>query len=142
MTTVTWHQPRLPTYDDPEYYAPGPMATFVGANGRTVIITNCGRRHLDHTALRDALRTPEQFRSAFPGGTLPADGSNGWAWENNGWFSVCDEAGEPIDEDVSYSLMEAVAFANELLVVTPPPETSRRPGKGPSLFDRLLRRHG
>lgn len=66
-----------------------------------------------HPAPPDAQSTLSdytEFRTEFPDGALPEEGG-AYEWVHNGWFCVYDADGEPLSEDVSYSLREALAEA-------------------------------
>lgn len=120
MLTYAWHQPVVEPFDDAEFYEPGPVVTIRNEHGQGFIIYSDGSRDLEETIGNDyrCIRKPEEFRERFPDGVTPSDDGESWHWQYNGWFSTIpldeEQQGEP-DEDISYSLKEAVAEAERAL---------------------------
>lgn len=119
---ITWHQPRVAPFEDAEFYDHGPIATVTlegwdHVQGFTITIEVEGDRYLRYTADDDAriIRTVEQFRTAFPDGVTPSEGS-GWEWENNGWFAIhVDGDDDGMNDGVDYSIAEALGTAEDYL---------------------------
>lgn len=111
---LTWHQELVGPFDQPEFYAPGPVVAVV-VDGGQFTVDRDGEALL--VVADRELRTPEEFRAAFANGTLPDDG-DGVEWVNNAWFGLYGPAGEPVGDldAVAYSLLEAVDDAAGRLV--------------------------
>lgn len=111
----TWHQPDgRPTFDDAEFYVDGPVVT-VALDDRFVTVQRDGQSRLEVDD--EVIRTPEQFRRAFPDGEMPVDDER-HRWENNGWFDLYSAPAQGENghlDRLSYSLAEAIADAEDLV---------------------------
>jgi len=108
METIFQHQ-------EPEFYDNG-VVTTVTVNGKTVEIHRDGEAllYFDRKGIFgtvNVLRTPEEFRNAFPYG-IPAD-EELLAWRHNAWFDCYTPEGEHLD-CVTHTLDEAVEAAKSL----------------------------
>lgn len=95
-------------FDHPEFY---PTQTLVAIaqtpDGRVRTVMSEGDRRVTCARVADGtLRDYTEFRTEFPDGALPEDG-DAYQWWNNGWFQVYEDD-EPLTEDVTYSLREAL----------------------------------
>lgn len=93
-------------FDAPEFYPVGFVIVVHPDPDRRVWITSHGERCLERGDL--TVRTAEQFRTWFPDGVTPDDGTDGWSWVNNGWWDVTDDIDNPDGGEVYYSLAEAL----------------------------------
>lgn len=85
-----------PTFDYADFYAPDTPITVTTDNGSTLNLVRVGESRLcqqdgDDCTGESCLRTPAQFREAFPDGNLPDDGQDGWEWVNNAWFEEAED---------------------------------------------------
>jgi hypothetical protein len=110
--TGTYIQAPVEEFDDAEFYEGGAIAVFDKGEHQIVVVRE-GDSYLSQDDDEEALRTAAQFREHFPDGKIPVDGTDGWHWENNGWFMIYLD-GDPTADDVYYSLKDALADAESL----------------------------
>lgn len=99
-------------YQQPEFY-PNGVVISITRDGKTVDVHRDGEALLYYDKAGvfgnvNVLRTPEEFREAFPYG-LPAE-EELLEWSNNAWFDLYSSEGEHLDR-VTMSLEEAIESA-------------------------------
>ena len=121
--TITYKQVYEAPFRDVEFYE-GLIAT-VTKGDRSVSVESVGNREVEkaHRSnvegvgdMWEILNSAEEFRSAFPDGTIPDDGSGGIIWNNNGWFEFHDH-GDTLDlVEPKFDYFEAVQTAIDLVL--------------------------
>jgi hypothetical protein len=101
-------------FDAPEFYPQNSVVLRVeGAEGKFLVVSE-GERDAQYGNLN--LRTPQQFRDAFPDGKMPEE-SDALVWTLNAWFAIYDvtnsEESEALGEP-EFSLAEALSYALDL----------------------------
>ena len=103
-------------FDTPEFFRTGIVATIYGSERKMHVMCE-GERCATYRG--QMLRTPEEFRAAFPDGQLPEMDTE-FEWTNNGWFTIYDvktddieEAIDHLDRDPEFSLRDAINIAIE-----------------------------
>jgi hypothetical protein len=98
-------------FDAPEFFRSGVVATIYGSE-RIMHVVGEGERCATYRGRM--LRTPEEFRAAFP------DSEEGvpdldieFEWTNNGWFKVYENNMLARDPEPVFSLREAISIAIE-----------------------------
>lgn len=101
-------------FDAPEFYPSETMVAIVQtSDGDVRVIMSEGDRRIEQATGPTSASMIEdytEFRALFPAGTLPSEGAPGYEWLSNGWFAVYQD-GEPLSEDITYSLREALEQA-------------------------------
>lgn len=96
---VTYHQiHQIDGFEAPEFFENGPIATVTDGE-KTIEIHRDGQALAFHDKLEafgdvEVLRTPEEFREAFPDGKLPEGRIE---WRMNAWFDLYDGDGNHLD---------------------------------------------
>ena len=96
---VTYHQIyQMEQFDAPEFFENGPIATVTDGE-KTIEIHRDGQALAFHYKLEafgdvEVLRTPEEFREAFPDWKLPEGRIE---WRMNAWFDLYDGDGQHLD---------------------------------------------
>jgi hypothetical protein len=96
---VTYHQiHQIDGFEFPEFFENGPIATVTNGD-KTIEIHRDGQALVFHDKLEafgdvEVLRTPEEFREAFPDGKLPEGRIE---WRMNAWFDLYDGDGQHLD---------------------------------------------
>lgn len=97
-------------FDYADFYPPEQTLTVTTDTGQTLTVSRHGDSHLCRdtapTHAGSCVRTPEQFRAAFPTGNLPEDGQDGWVWHQNAWFEPATDSPTGWDGDVWHTLSE------------------------------------
>ena len=98
-------------FDAPEFYPQNQIVMRVeGPHGIYLIISE-GERDVQYRDL--ILRTPQQFRDAFPDGRMPEQ-SDTFVWHYNAWFAVYEERDNEVLGEPMMSLAEAITYALDL----------------------------
>ena len=98
-------------FDAPEFYPQNRIIMRVeGPHGIYLIISE-GERDVQYGDLN--LRTPQQFRDAFPDGRMPEQ-SDTFVWNLNAWFAIYEERDNEVLGEPEFSLAEAISYALDL----------------------------
>lgn len=101
-----------PTFEEAEFYGSSYLVEVVGEH--TVIVESTGDPLFENRGTATELRTPSEFRAAFPDGRLPDDSEEDWEILSNGWFQVLVVGQDEWEQEPCFALSEAVALAKRL----------------------------
>jgi hypothetical protein len=122
---LEWHQQQVAPFDDAEFYALGPVVSVHYSDEKNeiwdeIIEVWSGEqadwRQEDETGrIIQSLHDPEEFRKQFPDGKLPDyHKKDGWTIIRGGRF-VLSSFSASVDNDIFYSLTNAVEYAKDTL---------------------------
>ena len=102
------------TFQAPEFYPNGPIDGRANEEGVKVFIHRDGEAiayYEQSPGLTVVLRTPDEFRNAFPDGNIPSD----IEWKLNAWFDLYTEDGTHLD-CVTHDLVDAMKESIHYLI--------------------------